>query len=94
MNSGIGGAIKKTQLEQQPATLDGCIPTSPRIGGRKGEKPPGWQNGHKRHTLEWVETPDQVQVHTVLQYARTEGSPRKPAKRVAMVLIDYYCNGR
>ncbi|HON82393.1 MAG TPA: hypothetical protein PLN56_03695 [Methanoregulaceae archaeon] len=94
MNSGIGGAIKKNTIGTATGHPRWMYSDIPRIGGRKGEKPPGRQDGHKRHTLEWVETPDQVQVHTVLQYARTEGSPRKPAKRVAMVLIDYYCNGR
>jgi len=47
----------------RPPSMDGF--RRPRSQRKKGERPPGGQNGHKGHTLDWVETPDQVRVHTV-----------------------------
>jgi transposase len=47
----------------RPPSMDGF--RRPRSQRKKGERPPGGQNGHKGHTLDWVENPDQVQVHTV-----------------------------
>ncbi|MFA5002418.1 MAG: IS66 family transposase [Methanolinea sp.] len=47
----------------RPPSMDGF--RRPKSQRKKGERPPGGQNGHKGHTLDWVETPDQVQVHTV-----------------------------
>ncbi|MDD1728002.1 MAG: hypothetical protein LUQ50_02900 [Methanospirillum sp.] len=37
----------------------------PKSQRKKGEQPPGGQKGHKGHTLDWVETPDQIKVRTV-----------------------------
>jgi transposase len=39
----------------------------PKSQRKKGERPPGGQKGHKGQTLAWVETPDQVRVHTVTE---------------------------
>lgn len=47
----------------RPPSMDGF--RRPKSQRKKGERPPGGQNGHKGHTLDWVETPDQIQVHTV-----------------------------
>lgn len=46
----------------RPPSMDGF--RRPKSQRKKGERPPGGQNGHKGHTLDWVETPDQIQVHT------------------------------
>lgn len=47
----------------QPPSMDGF--RRPKSQRKKGERPPGGQNGHKGHTLDWVETPDQIQVRTI-----------------------------
>jgi len=47
----------------RPPSMDGF--RRPKSQRKKGERPPGGQNGHKGHTLDWVETPDQVRIHTI-----------------------------
>jgi len=47
----------------QPPSTDGYRRSqSPR---KRGEKPPGGQKGHKGQTLEMVENPDKIEVHSV-----------------------------
>ena len=45
-----------------PSTDAFTRPQSPR---KKGERSVGGQKGHKGQTLEWIENPDQIEVHTV-----------------------------
>jgi transposase len=52
-----------SQNSNQPPSMDGF--RRPKSQRKKGERSPGGQKGHKGHTLDWVETPDQVRVHTV-----------------------------
>lgn len=55
---------RNSRNSSQPPSTDGYRrPQSPR---KKGEKPPGGQKGHKGQTLEWVENPDKIEVHSVL----------------------------
>jgi len=54
---------QNSRNSSRPPSMDGYRrPQSPR---KKGEKPAGGQKGHKGQTLEWVETPDQIEVHSV-----------------------------
>ena len=54
---------RNSRNSSQPPSMDGYRrPQSPR---KKGEKPPGGQKGHKGQTLEWVENPDKIEVHSV-----------------------------
>ena len=54
---------RTSRNSSQPPSMDGYWrPQSPR---KKGEKPPGGQKGHKGQTLELVETPDTIEVHSV-----------------------------
>ena len=54
---------QNSRNSSQPPSIDGYRrPQSPR---KKGEKPPGGQKGHKGQTLEMVETPDKIEVHSV-----------------------------
>jgi transposase len=54
---------RTSRNSSQPPSLDGFRRVqSPR---KKGERPPGGQNGHKGQTLEMVENPDEIEVHTV-----------------------------
>lgn len=55
---------QNSRNSSRPPSMDGFRRVqSPR---KKGEKTPGGQTGHKGQTLEWVETPDQIEVHSVL----------------------------
>ena len=47
----------------QPPSMDGF--RRPKSQRKKGERSPGGQKGHKGHTLDWVESPDQIRLHTV-----------------------------
>lgn len=49
----------------RPPSTDGF--RRPKSERKKGEKPPGGQKGHKGHTLDWRENPDQVKVHSVCE---------------------------
>lgn len=54
---------QNSRNSSKPPSADGFRrPPSQR---KKGERSPGGQKGHKGHTLEWVNTPDQVMVHSV-----------------------------
>ena len=54
---------RTSRNSSQPPSMDGFRRVqSPR---KKGEKPPGGQKGHKGQTLEMVENPDEIEVHTV-----------------------------
>jgi len=54
---------RNSRNSSQPPSTDGYRrPESPR---KRGEKPPGGQTGHKGQTLEMVENPDKIEVHTV-----------------------------
>jgi transposase len=52
-----------SQNSSKPPSSDGF--RRPQSQRRKGERPVGGQKGHKGHTLDWVETPDHIDVHTV-----------------------------
>lgn len=55
---------RNSRNSSQPPSTDGYRrPQSPR---KKGEKPPGGQKGHKGQTLELIDTPDKIEVHSVL----------------------------
>lgn len=55
---------QNSRNSSKPPSTDGFRrPQSPR---KKGERAPGGQKGHKGHTLEWVTTPDQVEIHSIL----------------------------
>jgi transposase len=55
---------RNSRNSSQPPSTDGYRrPQSPR---KKGEKPPGGQKGHKGQTLEMVENPDKIEVHSML----------------------------
>jgi transposase len=54
---------QNSRNSNRPPSTDGF--RRPESQRKKGERPPGGQKGHKGHTLDWVETPDQVRVHTV-----------------------------
>jgi len=54
---------QNSRNSSRPPSMDGY--RRPGSQRKKGEKPPGGQKGHKGQTLEWVDTPDQVKVHTV-----------------------------
>jgi transposase len=55
---------RNSRNSSQPPSTDGYRrPQSPR---KKGEKPPGGQRGHKGQTLEMVENPDKIEVHSVM----------------------------
>ena len=45
-----------SQNSNRPPSMDGF--RSPESQRKKGERPPGGHNGHKGHTLDWVEAPD------------------------------------
>jgi transposase len=54
---------QNSRNSSRPPSMDGFRRSkSPR---KKGENPAGGQAGHKGQTLEWIETPDQVENHTV-----------------------------
>ena len=54
---------RTSRNSSQPPSMDGYRrPQSPR---KKGEKPPGGQKGHKGQTLEMVENPEKIEVHSV-----------------------------
>ena len=54
---------QNSRNSSRPPSMDGYRrPPSQR---KNGERPPGGQKGHKGQTLDWVDTPDQVKVHTV-----------------------------
>lgn len=54
---------RNSRNSSQPPSTDGYRrPQSPR---KKGEKTPGGQKGHKGQTLEMVENPDKIEVHSV-----------------------------
>lgn len=54
---------RTSRNSSQPPSLDGFRRVqSPR---KKGERSPGGQPGHKGQTLEMVENPDEIEVHTV-----------------------------
>jgi transposase len=54
---------RNSRNSSQPPSADGYRRSqSPR---KKGEKPPGGQKGHKGQTLEMVENPDKIEVHSV-----------------------------
>ena len=55
---------RNSRNSSQPPSTDGYRrPQSPR---KRGENPPGGQKGHKGQTLEMVENPDKIEVHSVL----------------------------
>ena len=54
---------QNSRNSSRPPSMDGF--RRPKCQRKKGERPQGGQNGHKGHTLNWVETPDQVQAHSV-----------------------------
>jgi transposase len=55
---------RNSRNSSQPPSTDGYRrPQSPR---KKGEKPPGGQKGHKGQTLELVENPDKIEVHSIM----------------------------
>jgi len=71
---------RTSRNSSQPPSTDGYRrPQSPR---KKGEKPPGGQNGHKGQTLEMVENSDKIEVHSVLvcQECGTSLEDEKPVK--------------
>ena len=54
---------RNSRNSSPPPSTDGYQrPQSPR---KRGEKPPGGQKGHKGQTLEIVENPDKIEVHSV-----------------------------
>jgi transposase len=54
---------RNSRNSSQPPSTDGYRrPQSPR---KRGEKAPGGQKGHKGQTLEMVENPDEIEVHSV-----------------------------
>lgn len=54
---------QNSRNSNRPPSMDGFL--RPKSQRKKGERSPDGQNGHKGHTLDWVEIPDQVRVHTV-----------------------------
>jgi transposase len=54
---------QNSQNSSKPPSSDGF--RRPQSQRRKGERPVGGQKGHKGHTLDWVETPDHIDVHRV-----------------------------
>lgn len=71
---------RHSRNSSQPPSTDGYRrPRSPR---KKGEKPPGGQKGHKGQTLEMVEAPDEIEVHSVqvCEGCRTSLEDENPVK--------------
>jgi transposase len=54
---------QNSRNSNKPPSTDGF--RRPKSQRKKGERPPGGQKGHTGQTLDWVETPDQVEVHSV-----------------------------
>lgn len=71
---------RTSRNSSQPPSMDGFRrPQSPR---KKGEKTPGGQTGHKGQTLEMVDNPDRIEVHSVVTCDRcgTSLKGEKPVK--------------
>lgn len=54
---------ENSRNSNRPPSMDGF--RRPGSQRKRGERPPGGQNGHEGHTLDWVATSDEVRVHRV-----------------------------
>lgn len=65
-NRALRDQLAKTSRNSgKPPSSDGYAKPAPKSLRPKGQRKPGGQPGHKGHTLEMVDTPDRVQVHSV-----------------------------